>query len=99
MKLRKLNDIFDLLENQRKNSISIFEKYLMDNVQPRIKWKTITSEPNSGFYKESNEFIFENIHKTIINYYDAKKDIFSIALKISKDQDIDDICQIEPFKG
>lgn len=84
MKNRKLNDIFDLLENERKRSITIFEKLHLEGLEPTIIWKIKSENPGSGFYKESEEFIFENIGVVMINYYDASKDIYNMALKITE---------------
>jgi hypothetical protein len=86
IKIRKLNDVYDLLENERKRSISNFEKlhYETDsrNLEPSIIWNIKCDKPSEGFYKESEEFQFEKITLVLINYYDAVKDVCSIAIKI-----------------
>jgi hypothetical protein len=84
IKNRKLNDIFELLENERKRTINIFEKLYQDGLEPTIIWKIKSEDPSSGFYKESEEFNFENVNIILINYYDATKDVYSIALKITE---------------
>jgi hypothetical protein len=83
MKSRKLADIYDLLENERKRSIAIFEKLYEEGLEPTIIWKIESQYPNEGFYKESEEFLFENVSLILINYYDASKDLYSLALKIT----------------
>jgi len=83
IKNRKLNDIFELLENERKRAINIFEKLYDDGLEPTIIWKIKADDPRQGFYKESEEFNFENINLILINYYDSAKDVYNIAIKIT----------------
>jgi len=83
IKNRKLIDIFELLENERKRAINIFEKLYDDGLEPTIIWKIKVDDPRQGFYKESEEFNFENINLILINYYDSAKDIYNIAIKIT----------------
>lgn len=83
IKIRKLSDIFELLENERKRSLNIFEKICSDGLEPTIIWKIKTFEKNSGFYKESDEFTFEDLNAVLINYYDLQKDVYHIAIKIN----------------
>jgi hypothetical protein len=87
MKNRKLNDIFDLLENERRRSIDIFERMYQEGLEPTIIWKIQSNEPRSGYYKDSEEFVFENVKIILINYYDAEKDTYSIALKLTEIKD------------
>lgn len=97
LKNRNLNDIFDLLENERKKSISFFEKLFSGNnsinnttqisknsnlIEPNIIWNICSKDHKNGFYKESEEFQFEKITLVLINYYDSVKDTCSIAIKI-----------------
>ena len=86
IKARKLGNIFDLLENERKRAIGIFEKLSSENdpkpLEPSIIWNISCDSPSSGFYKESEEFQYERISLVLINYYDSVKDICSIAIKI-----------------
>lgn len=83
---RNLSDINDLLENERKRSITNFEKMHYDLDQkiqePSIIWNIKCDKPTEGFYKESEEFQFEKISLVLINYYDQIKDTCSIAIKI-----------------
>jgi len=85
---RKLNDIYELLENERKRAINIFDKIYQDGLEPTIIWNIKSSDPASGFYKESEEFEFEKISLIMINYYDAQKDIYNMAIKITDLRDI-----------
>lgn len=79
IKIRKLSDIFELLENERKRSLTIFEKISNDGLEPTITWKL----NNSNNYKESDEFLYEDINVVLINYYDSQNDIFQIGIKIN----------------
>ena len=79
IKIRKLSDIFELLENERKSSLTIFEKISNDGLEPTITWKL----NNSNNYKESDEFLYEDINVVLINYYDSQNDIFQIGIKIN----------------
>ena len=80
---RKLNDIYELLENERKRAINIFDKLYQDGLDPTIIWNIKSNDPASGFYKESEEFEFEKISLIMINYYDAQKDVYNMAIKIT----------------
>lgn len=80
---RKLNDIYELLENERKRAINIFDKLYQDGLDPTIIWNIKSNDPVTGFYKESEEFEFEKISLIMINYYDAQKDIYNMAIKIT----------------
>ena len=89
IKSRKLSDIFDLLEYERKRAIGVFEKNNSEEpkqVEPSIIWNISCDSPSSGFYKESEEFQFERISLILINYYDSVKDTCSIAIKIKEIQ-------------
>ena len=57
-------------------------------MDPTIIWNIKSDEPGLGFYKESEEFEFEKISLIMINYYDAAKDVYNMAIKITdvKDQ-------------
>ena len=83
IKSRKVPDIFELLENERKKCIAFFEKIMCENIEPTIVWKIRNDDPQKGFYKESDEFPHENLNSLIINHYDSIKDEFNIALRIS----------------
>lgn len=83
MAKRDINDVFELLENERKDSISKFEVLLNDQMDPSLEWSIHLEDPSYGLYIESEEFAFDNIINQIIAYYDYKKDIFNIALKIN----------------
>lgn len=83
IEFRKLNDIYELLENERKRAINIFDKLYLDGLDPTIIWNIKSDEPAAGFYKESEEFEFEKISLIMINYYDAQKDVYNMAIKIT----------------
>ena len=85
---RKLNDVYELLENERKRAINIFDKVYQEGLDPTIIWNIKSNDPASGFYKESEEFEFEKISIIMINYYDAAKDIYNMAIKITDIKDI-----------
>jgi hypothetical protein len=91
MKNRKISNIFELLENERKRSINIFEKLHEDGLEPTIIWKIKSDDPSMGFYKESEEFQFEKLSVVLINYYDSTKDLYNMALKLTdiRDENID----------
>ena len=82
--LRKLNDIFELLENERKRSLNTFDKLFNEGLEPTIIWKIKALEAEKSFYKESEEFTYENISFAVLNTYDNVKDIYQIAIKITK---------------
>jgi len=85
---RKLNDVYELLENERKRAINIFDKVYQEGLDPTIIWNIKSNDPASGFYKESEEFEFEKISIIMINYYDAAKDIYNMAIKITDIKDL-----------
>ncbi len=87
MKNRKINNIYELLENERKRSISIFEKLYHDGLEPTIMWKIKSEDPKLGFYKESEEFQYEKINIILINYYDANNDVYNMALRLTDIRD------------
>ncbi len=85
---RKLNDIYELLENERKRAINIFDKLYQDGLDPTIIWNIKSDDPAAGFYKESEEFEFEKISLIMINYYDAQKDVYNMAIKVTDLRDV-----------
>lgn len=91
IKSRRLDDIFDLLEDERRRSIEIFNKQNteINSIEPSIIWNISCDNPISGFYKESEEFLYENISLVLINYYDSVKDSCTIAVKIKDIQSND----------
>ena len=92
IKIRKLNDVFELLENERKKAIHLFGKQYSENeinnstnksnIEPSIIWNIKCDNPQTGFYKESEEFLYENLSLVLISYYDSDYDVYSIAVKI-----------------
>jgi hypothetical protein len=88
MKSRKVNDIYELLENERKRSLAVFEKLYHEGLEPTIIWKIDADDPSCGYYKESEEFVYENVSIILINYYDSDKDIYSMALRFTNIKDV-----------
>jgi hypothetical protein len=90
IKRRCLGNVFELLENERKKSISTFSKLLRKaSIEPFLVWKIATESPSSGYYKESEQFSFENVDNyefVIINYYNTETDICTVAIKVSEDK-------------
>ena len=80
MKIRKLSDIFELLENERKRSLTIFERICQDGLEPAIIWKIKTFEQN-GFYKVSDEFSFDDLKAVLYTHYDISNDVYKIAIQ------------------
>jgi hypothetical protein len=67
---RKLNDIFELLENERKRSINIFDKLFNGGMEPTIIWNiNVENLGIKGFYKESEEFSFELTIMIVLRIY------------------------------
>lgn len=91
MKKRKLNSVFDLLENERKKTINLFSRILNnDGSEPFLIWKVCSHNPNIGYYKESEPFSFENLDYyefVIINHYNYENDTLNIAIKICNDKE------------
>ena len=90
IKTRKLKNIFNLLENERKRTIDNFSKTLSTkHYEPFLIWKIQSEIPNLGYYKESESFSFEGYKKVdfvLINYYNFENDVFNIAIKLSDDK-------------
>jgi hypothetical protein len=85
LKNRNLGNVFELLEHERKRALAIFDKLYRDGLEPTIIWKISSDDPGNGYYKESEEFHYENINLVLINYYDSAKDIFNLALRLKDD--------------
>lgn len=83
------NDIFALLEYERKYSIGKFEKTRLEDTQSPLTWKIHADNPQNDIYKESEEFVIKNVSIMLINYYDHSKDVFNMALKISEIKESD----------
>jgi len=88
IKNKKFNDVFELLESRRKDTIKRSILYV-----PVIVWKINIPENQSSFYKESNDFSIENINNILIVYYDAETDNLKVALRTGNS--VDKICKTE----
>ena len=77
------NDIFSLLENERKNALNNFENNIKDDkdCKPKFIWRIKYSDIKNEIYQEHNLCV-ENLNLLLINYYEPKKDIFQLALQI-----------------
>jgi hypothetical protein len=83
IKNRKLTDIYDLLENERKRATIVFEKeFEMGNLEPIVYFKISVENTGNVIYKESQVFTYENINLTLANRYDPTGDVYYVALKI-----------------
>ncbi len=76
IKMMKFNDVFELLESRRKDTIR--RSILYD---PVIVWKINILDIQSSFYKESNDFLIDNISNILIVYYDVETDNLKIAFR------------------
>lgn len=81
--LRKLNDIFDLLEHERRRSLSSFESQIENGLIP-INWKVNSLDTLKYRARESDEFTYENISFCVITAYDNDNDVYQISIKITK---------------
>lgn len=81
IKLRNLNDIFELLEHERKRSISNFEKICTDGLLPFLTWK-ISSDLNILINNPTEEFNYEHIRAQLSTQYEPSKDILHLSMRI-----------------
>ena len=78
------NDIFSLLENERKKAIKNFESLFNENklnVAPTFIWKFTYDDIKKQNYKEATTYI-DNLNILLISYYDNINDIFQLAIQI-----------------
>ena len=78
------SDIFNLLENERKNALNNFENNVMGNkgYKPKFIWRIKYTDIKDEIYQEY-KIVIDNINLILINYYEPKKDIFQLALQIN----------------
>ena len=84
MYLRNIhNDIFSLLENERRNALKNFEISLNEDkdYKPKFIWKIKYCDIKNDIYQEYKISI-SNINLLLISYYEPTKDIFQLALQI-----------------
>ena len=77
------NDIFSLLENERKNALKNFETSVNEDkdYKPKFIWKIKYCDIKNEIYQEY-KVCLENINLLLISYYEPVKDTFQLALQI-----------------
>ena len=77
------NDMFYLLENERKNALKNFEGFINEDkdYKPKFIWKIKSCDISKEIYQEYRLTI-KDINLLLIYYYEPKKDIFQLALQI-----------------
>ena len=77
------NDIFSLLENERKNALKNFEMYVNEDkdYKPKFIWKIKYCDIKNEIYQEY-KICLDNINLLLISYYEPTKDIFQLALQV-----------------
>ena len=84
MYIRKIkNDMFYLLENERKNALKNFEALINEDndYEPKFIWKIKSCDINKEIFQEYNLCI-NDINLLLIYYYEPKSDNFQLALQI-----------------
>ena len=82
------NDLFELLENERKNAIMNFESLHSsnNNFETYLIWD-IHCENLNQVILENEEIIIEGIKIKLISYFDNNNDIFNLAMEIINDDE------------
>ena len=78
------NDIFLLLENERKKAINNFESLFNKNklkMEPSLIWKITYDDIKKHNYQEKKIFL-DNLNILLISYYDNINDSFQLAIQI-----------------
>ena len=77
------NDMFYLLENERKSALKNFEGFINDDkdYEPKFIWKIKSCDISKEIYQEYNLTI-NDINLLLIYYYEPKSDNFQLALQI-----------------
>ena len=76
------NDIFSLLENERKNALKNFEMSVNEDKDYKPKFiLKINCDTKNEIYQEY-KLCLDNINLLLISYYEPTKDIFQLALQI-----------------
>ena len=84
MYIRKIkNDMFYLLENERKNALKNFEALINEDndYEPKFIWKIKFCDISKEIFQEYNLCI-NDINLLLIYYYEPKSDNFQLALQI-----------------
>lgn len=77
------NDIFTLLENERKNALKNFEISINEDKEykPKFIWRIKFCDIKNEIYKEY-KICLDNVNLLLVCYYEPNKDIFQLALQI-----------------
>ena len=78
------NDIFLLLENERKKAINNFESIFLENnisIEPTFIWNISYKDIKKENYKETTTCL-DGINILLISYYDNLSDSFQLAIQI-----------------
>ena len=83
---RKISDdVFLLLENERKKAInnfeSLFNKEKRNNIEPTFVWKISYKDIKKQYYQEKL-INLDNLDILLISYYDVLNDSFQLAIQI-----------------
>ena len=91
------NDIFELLESERKNAIMNFESINLnkDNSEPTLIL-TIRCNNLNEDKLENEDTIIEGIKIRLISYFDCNNDVFKLAMEIIDEEDLDDSIEKQP---
>ena len=91
------NDIFELLESERKNAIMNFESINLnkDNSVPTLIL-TIRCNNLNEDKLENEDTIIEGIKIRLISYFDCNNDVFKLAMEIIDEEDLDDSIEKQP---
>ena len=91
------NDLFELLENERKNAIMNFESIILNknNSQPTLILTIHCNNLNQDKL-ENEETIIEGIKIRLISYFDSNNDTFKLAMEIIDEEDLDDSIEKKP---
>ena len=84
MKIRNINDnIFILLEYERKNALKNFEICINEDkdYKPKFIWKLKFSDITNEIYQEY-KLCIDNINLLLICYYEPENDTFQFALQV-----------------
>ena len=84
MKIRNINnDIFSLLEYERKNALKNFELCINEDkdYKPKFIWKLKFSDITNEIYQEY-KLCIDNINLLLICYYEPEIDTFQFALQV-----------------
>jgi hypothetical protein len=91
------NDLFELLENERKNAIMNFESiHLNQNNSEPTLILTIHCNNLNQDKLENEDTIIEGVKIRLISYFDSNNDSFKLAMEIIDEEDLDDSIEKKP---